>query len=91
MIGLQHHWSVNAGVRGKQFKRYLDGEMWSEYTSTFAGADLLSRAWVRKVERRLELVIPCGGMGVWEGFFSHTPTRPHPHTMSKFSNLCTAQ
>ena len=39
-IGLQHHWSVNAGVRGKQFKRYLDDDMWSAYTATFAGADI---------------------------------------------------
>ena len=39
-IGLQHDWSVNAGMRGKRFKRYLDDDMWSEYTSTFAGADI---------------------------------------------------
>lgn len=39
-IGMQHDWSVNTGIRGRKFKRYLDGETWSEYTSTFAGADI---------------------------------------------------
>ena len=37
-IGLQHDWSVNPGVRGRYFKRYLDEETWQEYESTFAGA-----------------------------------------------------
>ena len=39
-IGLQHDWSVNTGVCGKRFKRYLDAETWSEFESTFAGADI---------------------------------------------------
>ena len=39
-IGLQHDWSVNTGVRGCKFKRYLDDQTWSDYTSTFARADL---------------------------------------------------
>jgi aminoglycoside 6-adenylyltransferase len=39
-IGLQHGWSVNTGHRGKHFKRYLDGELWSEYAGTFAGAEI---------------------------------------------------
>lgn len=39
LIGLEHDWSVNTGVCGRRFKRYLDAETWSEYTSTFAGAD----------------------------------------------------
>jgi aminoglycoside 6-adenylyltransferase len=39
-IGLQHGWSVNTGLRGKHFKRYLDEELWSEYTATFAGAEI---------------------------------------------------
>lgn len=39
LIGREHDWSVNTGVCGRRFKRYLDAEIWSEYTSTFAGAD----------------------------------------------------
>ena len=39
-IGLQHNWSVNTGLCGRWFKRYLDKETWAEYTSTFAGADI---------------------------------------------------
>lgn len=37
-IGLRHNWSVNTGVRGCKFKRYLDDKTWSEYESTFARA-----------------------------------------------------
>ncbi len=37
-IGLQNDWSVNTGVRGRYFKRYLDAQTWREYESTFAGA-----------------------------------------------------
>ena len=39
-IGLQHDWSVNTGVRGRKFKRYLDDGTWSDYRSTFARADV---------------------------------------------------
>ena len=39
-IGSQNDWSVNTGLRGRKFKRYLDGKIWSEYESTFAGADI---------------------------------------------------
>lgn len=39
-IGLRHDWSVNTGIRGRRFKRYLDAETWAQYTSTFAGADI---------------------------------------------------
>lgn len=39
-IGLKRGWSVNTGVRGRRFKRYLDAETWSEYASTFAGAGI---------------------------------------------------
>lgn len=39
-IGLQNDWSVNTGICGKRFKRYLDAETWSEFTSTFAGAEI---------------------------------------------------
>lgn len=39
-IGLRHGWSVNTGLRGKHFKRYLNDELWSEYTATFAGAEI---------------------------------------------------
>jgi aminoglycoside 6-adenylyltransferase len=35
-IGVQHDWSVNTGLGGRWFKRYLDERTWSEYTSTFA-------------------------------------------------------
>jgi len=39
-IGLQHDWSVNMGLCGKWFKHYLDAETWSEFESTYAGADI---------------------------------------------------
>jgi aminoglycoside 6-adenylyltransferase len=39
-IGSQHDWSVNTGVCGRKFKRYLDGQTWAEYESTFAGPGL---------------------------------------------------
>jgi aminoglycoside 6-adenylyltransferase len=39
-IGLQHDWAVDTGMRGKHFKRYLDRELWREYTATFAGAGI---------------------------------------------------
>lgn len=37
-IGLQNDWSVNTGVCGRKFKRYLDDQTWQEYESTFARA-----------------------------------------------------
>ena len=39
-ICLHHDWSVNTGLCGRWFKRYLDAETWLEFTSTFAGADI---------------------------------------------------
>ena len=39
-IGMQHDWSVNTGVRGCKFRRYLDDQTWSGYTSTFARGDI---------------------------------------------------
>jgi aminoglycoside 6-adenylyltransferase len=39
-IGLRNDWSVNTGICGKRFKRYLDAETWLEFESTFAGSDL---------------------------------------------------
>ncbi|MBL7177645.1 MAG: aminoglycoside 6-adenylyltransferase [Desulfobacteraceae bacterium] len=39
-IGLHNDWSVNTGICGKRFKRYLDAETWLEFESTFAGSDL---------------------------------------------------
>ena len=36
-IGLRNNWSVNTGVRGHKFKRYLDEQTWSEYEASFAG------------------------------------------------------
>ncbi len=44
-IGLQNDWSVNPGVRGRYFKRYLDEKTWREYESTFAGAAIEAQ-WV---------------------------------------------
>lgn len=38
-IGVQRDWSVNTGVGGRWFKRYLDEQTWSEYTSTFAAGE----------------------------------------------------
>jgi aminoglycoside 6-adenylyltransferase len=39
-IGVQCDWSVNTGVGGRWFKRYLDERTWSEYTSTFAVGEI---------------------------------------------------
>ncbi len=39
-IGLRNEWSVNTGLCGRWFKRYLDAETWSELESTYAGADI---------------------------------------------------
>lgn len=39
-IGLQHDWSVNTGVCGRFFKRYLDDETWTEFESTYTGAGI---------------------------------------------------
>ena len=39
-LDLRHNWTVNPGVCGKKFKRYLDDGTWSEYASTFARADI---------------------------------------------------
>ena len=39
-IGLQNDWSVDTGIHGKKFKRYLDAGTWLEFKSTFAGSDV---------------------------------------------------
>jgi aminoglycoside 6-adenylyltransferase len=39
-IGSQNDWSVNPGVCGKRFKRYLDPTTWTELESTYAGAGI---------------------------------------------------
>jgi aminoglycoside 6-adenylyltransferase len=39
-IGSQNDWSINTGVCGAKFKRYLDGQTWAEYESTFRGPGL---------------------------------------------------
>ena len=39
-IGSQNDWSVNTGVCGCKFRRYLDGQTWAEYESTFGGPGL---------------------------------------------------
>ncbi|MCB9079941.1 MAG: aminoglycoside 6-adenylyltransferase [Anaerolineaceae bacterium] len=38
-IGLRHHWTVDTGIYGRWFQRYLDADTWAVYESTFAGAD----------------------------------------------------
>ncbi|MCP4754648.1 MAG: aminoglycoside 6-adenylyltransferase [Proteobacteria bacterium] len=37
-IGLQRDWSVNTGIHGKSFKKFLDVETWAELESTYTGA-----------------------------------------------------
>lgn len=37
-VGCEHNWTVNTGCHGKWFKRYLKGEIWLEYESTFTGS-----------------------------------------------------
>jgi aminoglycoside 6-adenylyltransferase len=39
-IGSQNDWSVNTGVCGRKFKRFLDEKTWAEYGSTFGGPGL---------------------------------------------------
>jgi aminoglycoside 6-adenylyltransferase len=39
-IGLENAWTVDTGIHGKWFKRYLSPDIWAEYESTFAGADI---------------------------------------------------
>lgn len=39
-IGLENDWTVDTGIHGKWFKRYLSPDIWAEYESTFAGADI---------------------------------------------------
>lgn len=41
-IGLHHDWSVDAGIHGRWFHRYLDQRTWESYRQTFAGADVES-------------------------------------------------
>lgn len=38
-IGSQRGWSVNTGLHGKSFKKFLDAETWAELESTYAGSD----------------------------------------------------
>jgi len=39
-IGMQYDWKVEAGAHGKYYKKYLSDELWKEYKSTFAGAEI---------------------------------------------------
>lgn len=39
-VGLQNGWTVQTGIHGKRFKRYLDAATWAEYEATYAGAEL---------------------------------------------------
>lgn len=39
-IGMENDWVVDTGLHGKWFKRYLSPELWADYESTFAGADI---------------------------------------------------
>ncbi len=51
-IGLQNNWTVETGLGGRWFKRYLDETTWSEYESTFATADIEDqwRAFINAVD-----------------------------------------
>jgi len=40
LIGLESGWSVNPGVSGRKFKRYLDDATWGAYEATFASAEI---------------------------------------------------
>jgi aminoglycoside 6-adenylyltransferase len=63
-IGLENNWSVNTGICGNRFKRYLDAENWSEFESTYAGADVEEnwRAFFKAVAffRQLAKIIGTG-------------------------------
>jgi aminoglycoside 6-adenylyltransferase len=39
-IGLQNDWSVDTGLGGRYFKRFLEPEMWGRVESTYAGFGL---------------------------------------------------
>jgi aminoglycoside 6-adenylyltransferase len=39
-IGMENDWAVDTGLHGRWFKRYLPPEIWTEYESTFARADV---------------------------------------------------
>ena len=39
-IGLQNNWSVNPGIHGKNFERYLDTKTWNKYKETYTGIDV---------------------------------------------------
>jgi aminoglycoside 6-adenylyltransferase len=39
-IGLENDWSVETGAQGKNFREYLDDELWSKWKKTYTGADL---------------------------------------------------
>jgi aminoglycoside 6-adenylyltransferase len=39
-IGLQNGWSVNTGINGRWFKKYLEPDLWAELASTYAGAGI---------------------------------------------------
>lgn len=69
-IGLENDWEVETGLHGKWFKRYLGADLWAEYESTFAGADIeenwtaffnaisLFRKVAKAVGRSLDYVYP---------------------------------
>jgi aminoglycoside 6-adenylyltransferase len=39
-IGMENGWAVDTGLHGRWFKRYLSPELWAEYETTFARADI---------------------------------------------------
>lgn len=57
-IGLNHDWSVSAGIYGRWFHKYLDQSMWESYQRTFAGAEFESN-W-RALFAAIELVRQLG-------------------------------
>ena len=39
-IGEEHNWSVNTGIQGRFFKRYLDPSTWAKLEATFTDAGI---------------------------------------------------
>ena len=39
-IAIKHDWSINTGIQGRFFKRFLDSETWAELEATFADANI---------------------------------------------------
>ncbi|HMQ54346.1 MAG TPA: aminoglycoside 6-adenylyltransferase [Anaerolineae bacterium] len=57
-IGLHHDWSVDPGLYGRWFHKYLEPGLWHSYTQTFAGAEFADN-W-RALLATLDLVRQVG-------------------------------